>query len=303
MPATDPLRKKQIFVSYARDDRRWLTRLEDYLKALANEGETDCWIDTDRLRPGAVWREELRGAIDAADCAVLLVSARYFSSTFIRDHELPAILKAAERGCRLLVIKVGGWDLEKTPLGRIQLVEARPLEDMSKRDCERAFHDLVQQIREIAALPRYDVFVAVPMIAAGARRNSVRAVATEIVRALEICGMTTYCAELSLREPGGADIPQNAVETLDILRRSRNFVMYYPFKTASSVLFEAGFAIALDKPSVYFVRRAKDLPYMLGIANSAMNSVHVHTFSRTEPVTVTIARNCESLFKVYGSRT
>lgn len=313
MTSGDTARKKQIFVSYSRADEYWLGELAPHLKGLEREGDTEFWIDKDRLRPGEMWTEKLQNAIDAADGAVLLVSARYFSSDFIWEHELPALVRAAERGCRLLVIEAGQWDVERTPLGKIQLVGSRPLEGMSKGDYERVFQDLLTEIRKMpppaassgtagkASAPKHDVFVAVPMVSAGTNRDSVGVVAGEIVRAFENCGLTTYCAELLIKVPGGTDIPQVAVKTLDILKASRYFVMYYPLKWPSSVLFEAGIAVALDKPSVYFVRKADHLPFMMDTAKSAMNLIHVHTFTRPEEIPVLIANNCGDLFKVYGS--
>jgi hypothetical protein len=44
--------------------------------------------------------------------------------------------------------------------------------------------------------------------------------------------------------------------------------MIYPARMVSSVLAEAGFALAAGKPSLYFVRRAEDLPFLLTRAES-----------------------------------
>lgn len=53
------------------------------------------------------------------------------------------------------------------------------------------------------------------------------------------------------------------------LRDSRYFLLLYPEKIVSSVLFEAGWAIALGKPSVYYVRDRNDLPFLMAEASAA----------------------------------
>lgn len=44
---------------------------------------------------------------------------------------------------------------------------------------------------------------------------------------------------------------------------SKYFLMIYPSYVPSSVIFEAGLAVGLRKPSIWFVRKGKKLPYLL----------------------------------------
>jgi serine/threonine protein kinase len=53
------------------------------------------------------------------------------------------------------------------------------------------------------------------------------------------------------------------VEDMGALRRSTYFLLLYPERLVSSVLVEAGMAVALEKKAVYFVRDPKHLPFML----------------------------------------
>jgi hypothetical protein len=64
------------------------------LKPLENEGLIDCWVDT-RIAAGKQWNDEIQRALDAARIAVLLISADFFASDFIRLEELPKLLEAA----------------------------------------------------------------------------------------------------------------------------------------------------------------------------------------------------------------
>ena len=47
------------------------------------------------------------------------------------------------------------------------------------------------------------------------------------------------------------------------LEASRIFVLIFPGQLNSSVIVEAGYALALGKPSIYFIKDRHDLPFML----------------------------------------
>ena len=93
-----------VFVSYSHKDLRWLERLQTHLTPLATDYDIDLWDDT-RLRPGSEWREEIQTAVDKGSAVVLIISADFLASEFIRTNELPPLLKAAkEEGALILSI-------------------------------------------------------------------------------------------------------------------------------------------------------------------------------------------------------
>lgn len=69
--------RPRVFVSYSHNDREWLERLRVHLKPL--RGQIDLWDDT-RIKPGAVWYEEIKRGLEGARAALLLVSADFLAS-------------------------------------------------------------------------------------------------------------------------------------------------------------------------------------------------------------------------------
>jgi hypothetical protein len=127
--------RTKIFVSYAHADRRFLDRLHVFLEVLEGERLVDWWDDT-RLKPGVDWREEIKEAMDTAKVAVLLVSADFQASRFIREHELPPLLEAAKKD-RAVVLQVflGPINLNTWDVSRFQAINdpERPLGKLRTR--------------------------------------------------------------------------------------------------------------------------------------------------------------------------
>src|SRR5687768_10381779 len=85
----------RVFVSYSHRDRRWLERLQVHLKPLVRERLIELWDDS-QIQAGDRWKDEITRALEAADVAILLVSADFLASDFIANDELPPLLAKAE---------------------------------------------------------------------------------------------------------------------------------------------------------------------------------------------------------------
>ncbi len=131
--------RSKVFVSYSHRDSRWLQRLQVHLAPLVDEGLMAIWDDT-KIDAGGLWREEIDRAISQAGVAVLLVSADFLASGFIRKTEIPPLLVAAKReGALILPIIVGPCLFVRTPeLSRFQALNApsRPLTAMNEHEQE-----------------------------------------------------------------------------------------------------------------------------------------------------------------------
>jgi TIR domain-containing protein len=145
-------RRHGVFVSYCHKDAKWLDRLKVHLDPYVRRGDLNLWDDT-KIDPGDLWRPAIKGAIDDAAAAVLLVSADFLASQFIVTEELPRLLDRAEKGgARILSIIVRPCSLDAHP--RIAGYQAlngpkRPLSDMKSSKAEGILADAAEQVARL----------------------------------------------------------------------------------------------------------------------------------------------------------
>lgn len=129
-------------------------------------------------------------------------------------------------------------------------------------------HAFAGQREDVGVEREYDLFLSTPMSGLGDDRayQHHRTFVLEVLDALKSHPTLEriYFAGLNVDSIQGFDAGDEALlaDTL-ALRQSRLFCMVYPAKIASSVLLEAGMALAWGKPCTFFVRRREDLPYLL----------------------------------------
>jgi hypothetical protein len=103
-----------VFISYAREDRKFVQLLHD---ALANAGR-ESWVDWEGIPASAKWMAEVRAAIDEADCFCFVVSPDSVESPVSRrgdprDYSVRlgatkrSLVAAGARGIGHLVQRVG----------------------------------------------------------------------------------------------------------------------------------------------------------------------------------------------------
>lgn len=97
--------RDKAFISYSRDDKKWLDLLLQFLKPWMRAEPDKIWWDG-RIQAGQEWRKEIQEALATAKVAVMLVSPGFLASEFILDEELPRILDRAKSGGVTIL-----WDL------------------------------------------------------------------------------------------------------------------------------------------------------------------------------------------------
>ncbi|MGB5055166.1 MAG: FxSxx-COOH system tetratricopeptide repeat protein, partial [Nitrospirales bacterium] len=102
-----------VFVCYAHTDnespdpsKRWLNRLLEQLAPLAIQDQVCAWSDK-AIETGQDWHDSIQQILEHTKAAVLLVSPAFLASTYIRNSELPVLLKnAKDRGLVILPVIV-----------------------------------------------------------------------------------------------------------------------------------------------------------------------------------------------------
>lgn len=114
----------RVFIGYSRNDEGWKTRLATQLDVLATEGHLVTWDDS-RVELGADWQAELTQQLEQASVAVLLISADFLTSEFMRGQEVPRLLERRQReGVRIvpLIVKACPWK----SVGWLAPIQGRP---------------------------------------------------------------------------------------------------------------------------------------------------------------------------------
>lgn len=119
---------------------------------------------------------------------------------------------------------------------------------------------------DVEVLHESDVFLSAPMASTSNDYDPVRALALRVAEALSgHCGFeSVYWAGETITSVDAFENPSTSLQrNIGPFKSARAFAMLLPKQLASSVLVEAGMALAFGMPSVYFVRDRGDLPWML----------------------------------------
>jgi len=101
-----------VFISYSHQDEAWKDRLVRQLRVLELEGAYTLWDDR-KIAAGADWRSEIATSLEGARAAVLLISADFLISDFIRGTEVPRLLQLrSTNGLRVipLIVHPCAWE-------------------------------------------------------------------------------------------------------------------------------------------------------------------------------------------------
>ena len=143
-------KKNKVFISYSHADKEWLERLKIHIKPFEKKGIIDLWDDT-KIKPGMLWREEIKKALDSTKVAVLLVSADFLASDFIIENELPPLLSAAEKeGAVIIPVILKPCAFSESELEKFQSINppSKALSGLSKHEQEEVLVKVAKSIKE-----------------------------------------------------------------------------------------------------------------------------------------------------------
>ena len=141
----------KVFLSYSHKDETLKKRVETHLGVLGER--LAIWQDR-RLKAGEDWLAEITQAIESAQVAVLLISADFLTSDFIRSVEVPRLLerrRAAGMDVVPVLLKPCAWD--QIPwLAEMQIrpTGAKPLSASKVPQREAALAEIAKEILRLA---------------------------------------------------------------------------------------------------------------------------------------------------------
>ena len=148
---------------------------------------------------------------------------------------------------------------------------------------------------------KWDVFLAAPMAAlSNDDFKTANAKIIEIKRILEVeCNFkSVFYAGDNMSDQADFDSADISIDTdINAIKDSKYFVLIYPEKIVSSVIFEAGIALALGKPSFYFGNR-ESFPFLMQEANNKFNFVKIHGADTLDEIILCIRKNKNKLFDI-----
>jgi TIR domain len=138
-----------VFISYSHKDARWKDRLVAQLGILGREGLLETWHDG-LIQPGADWLPEIEAALARARVAILIVSADFLNSEFIRRKEVPVVIELRSRE-DIRVIPVIARPCQWKMVNWLARLQARPvggksLEELTRVQAEKVLSDLAAEI-------------------------------------------------------------------------------------------------------------------------------------------------------------
>jgi hypothetical protein len=155
LPKAAPDTRKNIFISYAHSDEKrwgWVERIRTHLRAFSHDTALEVWDDT-RIEPSQRWQERIREAIEKTRTAILVLTADFLASEFVRKSELPLLIEAAESdGAKIFCLYGSPVHLSGTAkrLSDYQFVNSpnEPLSFLSESDRELVFVKLCESVEK-----------------------------------------------------------------------------------------------------------------------------------------------------------
>lgn len=149
-----PPDRTQIFVSYSRQDMKWLETFMKHMNPiLRNNQNIHLWTDN-TIKVGEKWKEEIDNALEAAKIAILLVTPDFLNSSFILNKELPFLLnKARTQGLKVFWIPVKASSVEQTEINDYQAAydPKKPIAKIAAPHRDDAWVEICRKLKEALA--------------------------------------------------------------------------------------------------------------------------------------------------------
>ena len=139
----------RIFVSYARDDLRYLERLRTHVADLRRHNVE--FFDDRDIGVGREWKRILLERLNVADIVILMVTANFVASDFCMQEEFPQAMQRQQAGkCVLMPLYVAPFDVGSSDqLRKIQWIPSDKPIDGRGRATTQAWVDVATELRKL----------------------------------------------------------------------------------------------------------------------------------------------------------
>jgi len=284
------------------------------------------WISAVNIQAGQQWFAELMKALEDSRFGIVCVTKRSLTAPWIMFESGALSAKFGSPKLVPLMLDCVPKDLvdplarfngvlfnEDSMRGLFASINASVGAPLAPKALTAAFKDvwpaLNAAVRDAleaerkALQPKYDVFLSAPMASFKDDREyqPFRTEVLKVIHALHDCGLSVFCALEAIDSMSKFDTHGISThDDIDILDQSGSFVMLYPEKLATSALFEAGYALALGRPSLFFVRKEQDLPYLMQRLPEALTHVSIldsREWKTYEDIVKLLRRNADHWFR------
>jgi hypothetical protein len=151
-----------------------------------------------------------------------------------------------------------------------------------------------------AKTSRYDIFISAPMEANASCSFSYAEMqknAVDIYQLLRAMDLRVFCALVDKVHHDNFDTPLATLDqNIPALYGMRYYVLIWPGPLSTGALVEAGFALALKKPAVIFVRKMDDLPWILRKSNEFRVNWQIVRYEQLDEIKTLILHNRSAWF-------
>lgn len=143
---------KRVFISYSHEDEKWKDLVVQHLGVPMGDPQLQLW-DDGRIPAGATWLTEIEDAIQGCEVALLLISADFLASEFIREVEVSRLLERRKReGVRVIpvILRPCAWQkVDWLTCIQVRPKQGKPLASMQGTDAEEALAALAREVAEL----------------------------------------------------------------------------------------------------------------------------------------------------------
>ncbi|NIM16858.1 MAG: TIR domain-containing protein [Candidatus Aminicenantes bacterium] len=142
----------KVFISYSHKDEEWKGKLTAHLKVLEMEGYCTLWDDR-KIKEGDEWFPGIEKALNEAQIVIMMISAHFLTSNFIRKEEVPRILdRRMKEGVRVIpfIVKPCAWKTVRW-LAALQVTpkDGEPLSTRQEAEIDRVLANFAERIASL----------------------------------------------------------------------------------------------------------------------------------------------------------